>query len=120
VEREQINSRTATEYAKKTTAVAEHTSVITKLVPIYVPATVDPSCNLPGGFRVLHNTAVTRTPPLPVATGGADGAAVTPQEVASTVVENYNACHLNATKLEALQGWVREQLKVSASATLPN
>lgn len=93
---------------KSTAAQLEQHHVVTetiikevvKYVPLDSPA-------VPGGFRVLHDAAVTRQLPDPARV--ADAAAVPLADAAATVVDNYAACTGNAIRLEGLQRWVREQ-----------
>lgn len=97
---------------------AQVTPVITKIktvtketisyVPVYVPTG---SCPLPGGFRVLHDAAAQGL--LPDAAGIPDAAAVAPDAAAETVVGNYGTCLENAARLDGLQEWVREQLRLN-------
>ena len=84
------------------------TETILKEVPVYVK---DTDCPMPGGFRVLHDAAAHGEVPEPARI--ADAASVPAQDVASTVAENYGACHENAATLTALQEWVRQQAEVN-------
>lgn len=74
-----------------------------KKVNVYVP--VD-SCPLPGGFRVLHDSAARGEDPA--AAGRTDAAAVAAQDAASIVIENYGLCREDQQRLISLQQWARE------------
>lgn len=76
---------------------------ITKEVTVYVPSD---SCVLPPGWRLLHDAAAEGRDPLPA--GSPDVAPVPAQDAATTVIENYESCRVNAERLEGLQQWVRE------------
>ena len=58
---------------------------------------------LPADYRVQHDAAAQPDAPA----GAANAAAVAAAAFADTVSNNYAACHDNAAKLTALQGWVR-------------
>lgn len=91
-------------YVDRVKYIHEKAQVITKLVPQYIPAD---SCDLPGGFRVLHNAAVSNS--IPEAPGGADDVPVTAREVATTVTHNYEVCNKNAAQLISLEAWADQQ-----------
>lgn len=84
---------------------------IIKEVPSYVPSDLP---MLPGSFRVLHDAAATGSP-LPEAgdSGGVDGAAVTPQDLAGTISNNYASCRTDQRRLEALQAIIEEFANVN-------
>lgn len=94
-----------TQYVDRIQVVREKAKTIVKEVPVYVPLD---SCDLPGGFRVLHDAAATGSD-LPDAASLADAAAAPAQDVAETVAENYSACHEISERLSALQGWISKQ-----------
>lgn len=73
---------------------------IEKLLPL------ESSCVLPPAWRVLHDSAALN---VPVPTGPSEFAprAVTPQEAARTIAENYEVCHINTEQLRALQHWLK-------------
>lgn len=79
------------------------TKELTREVPVYVPVG---SCELPPGWRVLHDAAAEGSPAA--SSPGADGAPVAAEEAAATVIENYGACRDNADRLVKLQQYVRE------------
>lgn len=91
-------------YVDRIQVVREKGDVIVREVPVYIPAG---SCELPGGFRLLHDASainsIPETSELPYA------APVPAQDAAVTVAENYNSCNEIRINLEELQGWVRQQ-----------
>ena len=106
----QVTTRVVTQYVDRVKTVRERGQTIVNEVPIYVPS--DSACDLPAGFRLLHDAAAGE---LPVPAGTADAASVSAQTVAATVAENYATHHATAGQLEALQQWVREQAAVSST-----
>jgi hypothetical protein len=76
---------------------------IIKEIPIYVQDTV----NLSGGWRMLHDSAVKSE--LPDPTRIVDEGTISLESATHTILENYQACNVNAETLKALQSWVREQ-----------
>lgn len=71
----------------------------------YVPSDL---AVLPGSFRVLHDAAATGNA-LPDATdsGGADAATVGAQDLAETLIVNYEECRIDQDRLRALQAVVK-------------
>lgn len=107
----QTTTQVVTDYAQRAAVARERGREITKKVSQYVPQTDQPTFTLPGGWRMLHDAAATGE--LPITTSGADAVAVTPQDAASTVSDNYATCRANALQLDALQEWVRKQAEVT-------
>lgn len=66
----------------------------------------EPVCALPPDWRLLHDAAASDSR-LPEAPSGADATAVTPQEAASTVADNYATYHDTADQLRKLQQWIQ-------------
>lgn len=91
-----------TEYVDRVRIVREKGQTIIKEVPVYVPSD---SCDLPGGFRVLHDAAASGELPEPARV--ADALPVGAADAAGTITTNYAACHENAEQLIALQNWIR-------------
>lgn len=83
---------------KKTADVRYVTNTIIKKVPIYVPVDTP---DLPAGFRRLHDAAAEGRDPGAPEYAAAE--AVSAQDVASTVADNYGTCHEYAVKLN---GWI--------------
>jgi hypothetical protein len=102
-----VTTRIETKYLPQIARTEVITETIVREVPIYV-SPADP--DLPGGFRVLHDAAAAGRLPDPASL--ADAAAVPAQAAAGTVAENYGICRQDQLKLQGLQEWVSEQLKV--------
>lgn len=100
----QTTEKVVTVYKDRIKVIHERGETITKLVPQYIPVG---SCDLPGGFRLLHDAAATNS--IPEAPGGVNDVPTSAQEVATTVAENYAACHKISAELISLQSWVQEQ-----------
>jgi hypothetical protein len=94
--------RVVTRYVDRINTVEVQGETIIKEVPVYVPFTTP---DLPGGFRVLHDAAVTGQ--IPEAARVADAATVPAQDAAGTVIGNYTTCRATAEQLIALQDWIR-------------
>lgn len=109
----ETTTRVVTQYVDRVQTVRERGKAIVQKVPIYVP-TDSAACDLPAGFRVLHDAAAAGTLPDPA--GDADAASVPAQIVAATVADNYATYHATVEELSALQKWVREQAVVTAQA----
>ena len=110
-QRAAVTERVVTEYIH----VAGKTKVITEIVEKEVIRYADnnPGLCLDGAWRVLHDAAALNT--LPETTGSPNGAArEAPRaaEALDTVTASYAACNRTADRLDALQGWVREQAGV--------
>lgn len=69
-------------------------------------AHVQSDCALPADLRLLHDAAATAEVPNRSASG-IDGSPVAAEDLAETVIENYEACRDNARRLEALQTIIR-------------
>jgi hypothetical protein len=87
-----------TRYVDRIKIVREKGETIIKEVPVYVPSD---ACDMPGGFRLLHDAAARGEPADPA--GIHEAAPVAAQDVAGVVAENYKACRENAEHLTALQ-----------------
>ena len=94
-----------TKYVDRVVTIREKGDAIVREVPVFVPAD---SCDLPGGFRLLHDAAAAAGP-VPEAAGIADAAPVPAQAATATVAGNYSACHENAARLSSLQEWALAQ-----------
>jgi hypothetical protein len=105
--RVEVTERVVIEYRDRVKVVRQQGEEIIREVEKLVPVG---SCDLPSGFRVLHDAAVTGSLPRPSL--GTDAAAVSAQDAAYTVVANYTVCHDTAERLIALQRWVKEQERV--------
>jgi hypothetical protein len=108
----EATTQVVTKYVDRIQVVRERGNDIVKEVPIYVPNPSDPAaCALPGGFRVFHDAAAQGELPDPAKR--VDAAAVTAQDVAATVADNYATCNANTEQLKALQEWARAQQEVT-------
>lgn len=70
------------------------------------------ACALDNRWLRLHDAAAAGALPQPAAGDDATAGGVTAAAVLPTITWNYAAAHRNAARLEALQGWVREQMTV--------
>lgn len=107
--RQAVTAKVDLKFAPQLVKIETITKTIIKKVPTYVPAT---ACPLPSGFRVLHDAAATSSE-LPDTPSQPDAAPVAAQDAAVIVTENYGICNVNAKRLEGLQEWVTEQLKLN-------
>ena len=98
-----VSDKTVTEYVDRVQIVQGKSREIIKEVKVYVQDT----CTLSGGFRLLHDSAVYNELPSPARI--ADAEAIGLEAATKTILENYQACNVNAETLSSLQGWVREQ-----------
>lgn len=108
----ETTTRVVTQYVDRIQTVRERGKTIVEKVPAYVPSD-SATCDLPGGFRLLHDAAARGEIPDPA--GDADAASVPAQTAAATVAENYATAHEITEQLGALQRWVREQATVNAA-----
>lgn len=110
VRQAEATERVRIEYRDRVRVVREKGEEVIREVERLVPAG---GCQLPGGFRLLHDAAARGSLPEPA--GRADGAAapVEPAAAAETVAGNYLACNETAEQLKALQAWVQQQQNVT-------
>ena len=104
----EVTTQVVTQYVDRVQVVKERGKDIIKEVPIYVSSAA--ACDLPGGFRVLHDAAAQGQLPDPARVADAPAASV--ETAAATVVENYATYHEVAEQLKALQSWVSQQEQV--------
>lgn len=100
-----VTTITETVYVDRIKTIREKGDAIVREVPVFVPAG---ACELPGGFRLLHDAAASGSP-LPDASAIADAAPVDAQAVATSVAGNYGTCHETEQRLMSLQDWVSGQ-----------
>ena len=103
--RAEVTTQVVTQYVDRIQVVKERGKEIIKEVPVYVSSAV--TCDLPGGFRVLHDAAAEGELPDPARV--ADAPAANVETAASTIIENYATYHELAEQLKALQSWVSQQ-----------
>ena len=70
-------------------------------------ARVSNDCPASADFRMLHDAAVTATELPDSGSSGTDAAPATAQDVAETMIDNYEACRDSMRRLEALQTIIR-------------
>lgn len=105
-----ISTDVATKAEARQVEIRTVTRTIVQKVTEYVPAKADAACVVPRGFVVLHDAAARGVPPLPGTASGADEPSDVPlSSVASTVADNYGACHADQARLGDLQSWLRLQ-----------
>ena len=98
-----VSDKTITEYVDRVQVVQGKSREIIKEVKVYVQDT----CTLSGGFRLLHDSAIYNELPDPARI--ADAEAIGLEAATKTILENYQACNVNAETLSSLQWWVKEQ-----------
>ncbi len=108
----QVTVRTEKVYVDRIKTIREKGDAIVRKVPVFVPAG---SCDLPGGFRLLHDAAAGGEP-VPDPADIPDAAPVPAQEAAATVTGNYSTCQQTSQQLVSLQDWVRQQCKANPPA----
>jgi len=99
-----VSDKTITKYVDRVQDLQKTSRAIIKEVKVYVK---DDTCNLSGGFRLLHDSSANNELSDPARIADAETVAV--ETVAETIAANYGICHENATTLSSLQDWVREQ-----------
>lgn len=99
-----VTTKVETVTIEKIKTIKEKGDVIVKQVEVLVP---DGTCDLPGGFRLLHDAAAANT--IPDSTKADDAERVPAQTAATTIAENYTTCNAAIADLEGLRRWVREQ-----------
>jgi hypothetical protein len=109
--------RVITDYVDRVRIVREAGESILKEAPVYVPSTT--VCDLPGGFRLLHDAAV-RGDSLPAASGDIDAPPASAQDLAAAVADNYTTYHAVARQLEALQTWIGQQRLATLKGVSPD
>ena len=107
--------KVVTKFVDRVRVVKETGAALTREVVRYVPSD---SCDLPPGYRVLHDAAARGE--HADAAGNTDAAAVPAQDAAAAVIDNYSACHANAEQLVALQNWIVETTKAASDAGVGN
>ena len=99
-----VNTVIETKYVDRWKVIHEKGDTITKLIPQFIP---DGSCDLPGGFRVLHDAAITGT--IPTAAEGTVAEPVPVATAAGTITSNYTQCKEAISDLEGLREWAEQQ-----------
>lgn len=99
-----VTERVVYQTVERIKTIKEKGDAIVKQVEVLVP---DGSCDLPGGFRLLHDAAAANT--IPDTSKSADAEPVPAQTVATTVAENYTTCNAAIADLQGLRQWAVEQ-----------
>lgn len=89
-------------YIETVKVIKEKGNVIEKQIPIYIPVDTP---DLPGGFRVLHDSAALGTIP-----GASEvGSPVSVRDATSTIARNYSICHQWKAALDERLEWEQRQ-----------
>ena len=105
----QATSTVLSNRAQSKAAIHERAKDVQEAIIIRIPADAS-ACVLPPDWRLLHDAAATDSG-VPPAASGTNAGAVTAQEAARTVSENYEQYHDTADQLRALQQWIRSVSK---------
>lgn len=103
-----VTVRTEIRYVDRVKTIKEKARVIEKKIPIYIPVDTP---DLPGGFRVLHDSAALGTIPG----ASEDGVPVSVRTTTETINRNYAICHQWKAALDEQVRWGQEQRKVYLS-----
>ena len=98
-----VSDKTVTKYVDRVQIVQGKSRTIIKEIPIYVKDT----CTLSADWRMLHDSAIYNELPDPARI--ADAEAIGLEAATKTILENYQACNVNAETLSSLQQWVRDE-----------
>jgi hypothetical protein len=99
-----VTTKIEVQYKDRVKVIHEKGNTITKLVTKYIPVGTP---DLPGGFRLLHDSAVYNT--VPGTTEGVDSAPVPVATATTTITRNYTTCNAAISDLEGTRQWIREQ-----------
>lgn len=106
-----VTERIVTEFIEREAKTRIITQTIEKEVIKYVEAGLD-RCPLSNAARVLHDAAAADTIPDPARSTDGTPSGIEVSALTQTCTANYAEYHRTATRLTALQGWIREQAKV--------
>ena len=98
-----VSDKTVTKYVDRVQIVQGKSRTIIKEIPIYVKDT----CTLSADWRMLHDSAIYNELPDPARI--ADAEAIGLEAATQTILENYQACNVNAETLSSLQQWLRDE-----------
>ena len=96
----EASARVVVEYRDRIKTIREVTPGEIQLVEVVKES----NCELPGAWRVLHDSAASGSAPAQDSAG-----TVSPADAIETVTENYRIARENAARLEALQSLVNSQ-----------
>lgn len=95
-------------FVEKVKIIKEKADVIEKRINVYIPVSTP---DLPGGFRLLHDSAALGTIPGAPETGSS----VAVRDVTATVARNYSICHQWKAALDEQVRWGQEQRELYLS-----
>ena len=98
-----VSDKTVTKYVDRVQIVQGKSRTIIREIPIYVKDT----CTLSADWRMLHDSAIYNELPDPARI--ADAEAIGLEAATQTILENYQACNVNAETLSSLQQWLRDE-----------
>lgn len=99
-----VNKIVDTKYIETVKEIYVKGDTIIKEIPVYIP---EDTPDLPGGFRVLHDAAVSSSIPLPSESLGA--APVRVETATETIIDNYTTCLVIREEVVAWRQWYQEQ-----------
>lgn len=102
-----VTTAVETKYVDRIKVVHEKAKIITKEIPVYIPAD---TIELPAGFRLLHDAAARSE--LPDRTRLSATKPVRVEDAAKIVTENYAQCLHWREQLLGWQEWYQEQTLV--------
>lgn len=105
-----------TEYVDRVQVVRERGATVVKEIPVHVTAEDDGACRVPDGFVRLHDAAATNVSVDNSRHPDARTTGPALSDVATTVIDNYTACHINTAQLNALRATLRSMVENAASA----
>lgn len=111
-ESQQATAKVVTKYIDRVKIVKETSDEQIKAIPQLISKDSDDRCDVPVGFRVLHDAAAKNEVPDTSGTTNDTASGIKLSEVAETVVGNYSVCTQNAEQLNSLQEWIRAQQKI--------
>ncbi|MHB0992636.1 MAG: hypothetical protein ACYC0M_15365 [Burkholderiales bacterium] len=104
-----VSAQVVIKYIDRVRTIRVRGATIIKEVPKYVTQADNSKCSVNNGSVIVLNAASTNTVPPPPSRADDAPSALTLSDLTSVVAANYERCSENASKLTALQGWVREQ-----------
>lgn len=106
----EVTATTVTKYVYLTKTIRVKGDTIVKEIPVYIPASTP---DLPGGFRLLHDAAVTSEVP---SQADLPGQPVSVRTATETITKNYTTCHVWRGQLDSWNEWYQEQFLVWQTA----
>lgn len=106
-----VNMIVDTKWRERIEYVYSKGDTIVRQIPVYIPQGTP---DLPGGFRVLHDAAVSSK--VPGTSGGVEAAPVPVTTATETIVQNYTGCLVIREEVVAWRQWYQEQSQLWNSA----